>query len=87
VAATCHAPLRYRNWLIDELSRFDAPVDLVGHSLAGGYVLEQTPGDGERHIEQLFSGGAGDRAPRMAGWGHPGAHGRRSRTPPGPGNG
>ncbi len=30
----------YRNWLIDELSRFDAPVDLVGHSLAGGYVLE-----------------------------------------------
>jgi len=94
----------YRDWLIDELSRFDAPVDLVGHSLASGYVLEvamtrpdlirswvgdtiagyepdytwhdlaklwQTPGDGERHIEELFSGDAGDRAGRMVGWGIP----------------
>jgi len=94
----------YRDWLIDELSRFDAPVDLVGHSLAGGYVLEvamsrpdlirswvsdtvagyepdytwhdlaklwQTPGAGERHLEELFSGDAGDRAARMAGWGIP----------------
>ncbi|WP_199191636.1 alpha/beta fold hydrolase [Amycolatopsis sp. CA-126428] len=26
----------YRDWLIDELSRFGAPVDLVGHSLSGG---------------------------------------------------
>src|SRR5690349_18469732 len=30
----------HRDWLVDELSRFDAPVDLVRHSSAGGYVLE-----------------------------------------------
>ncbi|MFD7657953.1 alpha/beta fold hydrolase [Actinosynnema sp. NPDC059797] len=94
----------YRDWLVDELSRFDAPVDLVGHSLSGGYVLEvamtrpdllrswvsdtiggyepdytwheiaklwQTPGDGERHVEELFSGNDRDRARRMVEWGIP----------------
>ncbi|RSN19892.1 alpha/beta hydrolase [Amycolatopsis sp. WAC 01416] len=96
--------LEYRDWLIDELSRFDTPVDLVGHSLSGGYVLEvamtrpgllrswvsdtiggyepdytwheiaklwQTPGIGERHIQELFSGGNRDRARRMVEWGIP----------------
>lgn len=29
----------YRDWLIDELSVFDAPVDLVGHDLGGVHVL------------------------------------------------
>jgi len=71
-----------RSWVSDTVAGYEP--DYTWHDLA---KLWQTPGDGERHIEQLFSGGAGDRAPRMAGWGHPGAHGRRSRTPPGPGNG
>ncbi|MCS7479666.1 alpha/beta fold hydrolase [Umezawaea endophytica] len=30
----------YRIWLIEELSRFDTPVDLVGQSMGGGHVLE-----------------------------------------------
>ena len=29
----------YRSWLVGELSRFDAPVDLVGHDWGGGHVL------------------------------------------------
>jgi len=29
----------YRSWLVDELSQFDAPVDLVGHDWGGGHVL------------------------------------------------
>ncbi|MFF0526823.1 alpha/beta fold hydrolase [Nocardia amikacinitolerans] len=94
----------YRDWLIDELSRFDAPVDIVGHDFGGGYALEvamtrpdllrswasdtiggyepdftwheiaklwQTPGDGERHVEELFSGEAEERAARMVDWGIP----------------
>ncbi|MFK0120852.1 alpha/beta fold hydrolase [Streptomyces sp. NPDC090994] len=94
----------YRDWLIDELSRFEAPVDLVGHDFGGGYVLEvamtrpdllrswvsdtiggyepdftwheiaklwQTPGDGERHVEELFSGTVEERAARMVDWGIP----------------
>lgn len=94
----------YRDWLIDELSRFEAPVDLVGHDFGGGFALEvamarpdllrswvsdtiggyepdftwheiaklwQTPGDGERHVEQLFSGDAEERAARMVEWGIP----------------
>lgn len=94
----------YCDWLVHELSRLDSPVDLIGQSLAGGYVLEvamtrpdlirswvsdtiggyepdytwhdiaqvwQTPGDGERNIEQLFSGTTAERAARMAEWGIP----------------
>lgn len=94
----------YRDWLIDELSRFEAPVDLVGHDFGGGYALEvamsrpdllrswvsdtiggyepdftwheiaklwQTPGDGERHVEELFSGDVKERAARMVDWGIP----------------
>ncbi|WP_434444565.1 alpha/beta fold hydrolase [Lentzea sp. E54] len=94
----------YRDWLIDELSRFDEPVDVVGHDFGGGFILEvamarpdlirswvsdtiggyeadfrwhdiarlwQTPGDGERHVEELFSGDVGQRAARMVGWGIP----------------
>ncbi|MFD4635917.1 alpha/beta fold hydrolase [Lentzea sp. NPDC058436] len=94
----------YRDWLVAELSRMDSPVDLVGHSLAGGFVLEvamtrpdlirswvsdtvagyepdftwhelatlwQSPGDGERHVEELFSGDAGERTARMVEWGLP----------------
>jgi pimeloyl-ACP methyl ester carboxylesterase len=94
----------YRSWLIDELSQFAAPVDLVGHAMGGGHVLEvamarpdlvhswvsdsiggyepdfvwhelaqmwQTPGDGERHLEELFAGDADDRAARMVEWGIP----------------
>ncbi|SES15329.1 Pimeloyl-ACP methyl ester carboxylesterase [Lentzea xinjiangensis] len=94
----------YRDWLVDELSRLDSPVDLVGQSLGGGFVLEvamtrpdlirswvsdtvggyepdytwheiakvwQTPGDGERNVEQLFSGDASERAARMVEWGIP----------------
>jgi pimeloyl-ACP methyl ester carboxylesterase len=30
----------YRDWLIDTLSQFEAPVDLVGHSWGGGFVAE-----------------------------------------------
>lgn len=30
----------YRNWLVGELSRFTAPVDLVGHDWGGGHVTE-----------------------------------------------
>jgi pimeloyl-ACP methyl ester carboxylesterase len=96
--------LDYRDWLIDELSRLGTPVDLVGQSIAGGYVLEvamgrpdllrswvsdtiggyepdfswheiakiwQAPGDGERHLEELFSGDAAERAARMVSWGIP----------------
>jgi pimeloyl-ACP methyl ester carboxylesterase len=29
----------YRDWLIDELTRFAEPVDLVGHDWGGGHVL------------------------------------------------
>jgi pimeloyl-ACP methyl ester carboxylesterase len=29
----------YRGWLIDELTRFGEPVDLVGHDWGGGHVL------------------------------------------------
>jgi len=29
----------YRDWLIGELERFDAPVDLVGHDWGGGHVV------------------------------------------------
>jgi len=31
--------LAYRDWLSDELERFDAPVDLVGHDWGGGHVV------------------------------------------------
>lgn len=94
----------YRDWLIEELSRFDEPVDLVGQSMGGGHVLEvamarpdllrswvsdviggfepdyswhavartwQTPGDGERSLEELFAGDATERAARLVGWGIP----------------
>lgn len=94
----------YRSWLIDELSRFDEPVDLVGHAMGGGHVLEvamarpdlvrswvsdsiagyepdfvwhelaqiwQTPGDGERHLEELFAGSVEERAARVVDWGIP----------------
>lgn len=94
----------YRDWLIDELSRFEAPVDIVGHDFGGGYALEvamarpdllrswvsdtiggygpdftwheiaklwQTPGDGERHVEEIFSGDVEERAARMVDWGIP----------------
>ncbi|GGP44749.1 alpha/beta fold hydrolase [Saccharothrix coeruleofusca] len=30
----------YRDWLVGELSRFEEPVDLVGHDWGGGHVLE-----------------------------------------------
>ncbi|MFI0539745.1 alpha/beta fold hydrolase [Streptomyces sp. WSLK1-3] len=79
--------LDYRDWLIEELSRFEAPVDIVRHDFGGGFALEvamarpdllrswvtdtiggyepdftwheiaklwQTPGDGERHVEEIF---------------------------------
>ncbi|MDT7588617.1 MAG: hypothetical protein QOE32_6167, partial [Pseudonocardiales bacterium] len=29
----------YRDWLIAELEKFDAPVDLVGHDWGGGHVV------------------------------------------------
>lgn len=29
----------YREWLIDELSKFDTPVDLVGHDWGGGHAM------------------------------------------------
>ena len=29
----------YRDWLLDELSQIDEPVDLVGHDWGGGHVL------------------------------------------------
>lgn len=31
--------LDYRDWLEDELTRFDDPVDLVGHDWGGGHVI------------------------------------------------
>jgi pimeloyl-ACP methyl ester carboxylesterase len=31
--------LAYRDWLEDELARFDEPVDLVGHDWGGGHVV------------------------------------------------
>jgi pimeloyl-ACP methyl ester carboxylesterase len=31
--------LAYRDWLEDELKRFDGPVDLVGHDWGGGHVV------------------------------------------------
>ncbi|BBX18646.1 alpha/beta hydrolase [Mycolicibacterium duvalii] len=31
--------LEYRDWLEDELSRIDGPIDLVGHDWGGGHVL------------------------------------------------
>ncbi|PRY41433.1 alpha/beta fold hydrolase [Umezawaea tangerina] len=96
--------LDYRDWLVEELSRFTTPVDLVGHDFGGGYVLEvamarpdllrswvsdtiggyepdftwheiakvwQTPGDGERHLEETFSGDVAARTARMVSWGIP----------------
>ncbi|MBE1573455.1 alpha/beta fold hydrolase [Amycolatopsis roodepoortensis] len=30
----------YRTWLIEELSRFDTPPDVVGHDFGGGFALE-----------------------------------------------
>ncbi|MFE3542739.1 alpha/beta fold hydrolase [Nocardia sp. NPDC059177] len=96
--------LDYRDWLIDELTQLETPVDLVGHDFGGGYVLEvamarpdlvrswvsdtiggyepdftwheiattwQTPGDGERHIEESFSGDTAERTARMVSWGIP----------------
>jgi pimeloyl-ACP methyl ester carboxylesterase len=94
----------YRNWLVDELSRFEAPVHLVGHDWGGGHVAEvamarpdllrswvsdtiggyepdfvwhplaqiwQTPGEGERSIEETFAGDTDERAARMVEWGIP----------------
>ncbi|GAA0682648.1 alpha/beta fold hydrolase [Streptomyces malaysiensis subsp. malaysiensis] len=94
----------YRNWLVDELSRFEAPVHIVGHDWGGGHVAEvamtrpdllrswvsdtiagyepdfvwhplaqtwQTPGEGERAIEEIFAGDADERAARMVEWGIP----------------
>ena len=29
----------YRDWLVAELERFEAPVDLVGHDWGGGHVV------------------------------------------------
>jgi len=29
----------YRTWLIDELSKFETPVDLLGHDFGGGHVM------------------------------------------------
>ncbi|WP_037861425.1 alpha/beta fold hydrolase [Streptomyces sp. NRRL S-340] len=96
--------LGYRDWLIGELSRFEAPVDIVGHDFGGGFATEvamarpdllrswvsdtvggyepdfiwheiaklwQTPGAGERHVEDIFSGDGEERAVRMAAWGVP----------------
>ena len=34
--ATVH---EYRDWLVSELKRFEAPVDLVGHDWGGGHVV------------------------------------------------
>ncbi len=31
--------LAYRDWLENELGRFDDPVDLVGHDWGGGHVI------------------------------------------------
>ena len=94
----------YREWLIGELSRFDAPVDVVGHDWGGGHVMGvamtrpellrtwvsdtagafepdyvwhpaaqiwQTPGEGERNIEEIFGGTVAERAARMVAWGIP----------------
>jgi pimeloyl-ACP methyl ester carboxylesterase len=94
----------YRSWLVDELSRFAAPVHLVGHDWGGGHVAEvamarpdllrswvsdtiggyepdfvwhplaqiwQTPGEGERSIEETFVGDTDERAARMVEWGIP----------------
>lgn len=94
----------YRDWLIEELARFEKPVDVVGHDFGGGFILEvamdrpdlirswvsdtiggyepdftwhdiarvwQTPGEGERHLEETFSGDARERAARMVEWGIP----------------
>jgi pimeloyl-ACP methyl ester carboxylesterase len=94
----------YRSWLVDELSRFEEPVHLVGHDWGGGHVAEvamarpdllrswvsdtiggyepdfvwhplaqtwQTPGEGERSIEETFAGDADERAARMVEWGIP----------------
>ena len=33
--------LAYRDWLEDELARFDEPVDLVGHDWGGGHVVNK----------------------------------------------
>jgi pimeloyl-ACP methyl ester carboxylesterase len=95
----------YRDWLVNELSKFDTPVHLVGHDWGGGHVVGvamsrpdlllswvtdiigafepgyvwheaaqiwQRAGDGERHLEQLFSGSASDKATRMREFGIPG---------------
>lgn len=106
-AATMDA---YSEWLVGELSKFDEPVDVLGHDWGGGHVLNvamirpdllrswisdvvgafepdyvwhpaaqiwQTPGDGEAHIEELFSGSTADRAARMHEMGIPGAAAER----------
>jgi pimeloyl-ACP methyl ester carboxylesterase len=31
--------MRYREWLVEELSEFDQPVDLFGHDFGGGHVI------------------------------------------------
>jgi pimeloyl-ACP methyl ester carboxylesterase len=109
--------LDYRDWLIGELTRLETPVDLVGHSFAGGYVLEaamarpdlvrswvsdtiggyepdytwheiakiwQTPGDGERHIEETFAGDVAERTARMISWGIPSPTAREVALAQGP---
>jgi threonine dehydrogenase-like Zn-dependent dehydrogenase len=54
------------SWVSDSIGGYEP--DFVWHELA---QIWQTPGDGERHLEELFAGDADARAARMVEWGIP----------------
>jgi pimeloyl-ACP methyl ester carboxylesterase len=55
-----------RSWVTDTIGGYEP--DFVWHPLA---QIWQTPGDGERSIEETFAGNADERAARMVEWGIP----------------
>ncbi|WP_043626452.1 alpha/beta hydrolase [Nonomuraea candida] len=55
-----------RSWTSDTIGGYEP--DFTWHEIA---KVWQTPGDGERHIEETFSGDAAERTARMISWGIP----------------
>lgn len=68
----------YRDWLIGELERFDAPVDLVGHDWGGGHAMRATAARPDL-VRRLVTDIAGTADPSYVwhdlaqGWQTPGA--------------
>lgn len=68
-----------RSWVTDIIGAFEP--DYTWHPAA---QIWQTPGDGERHLEQLFGGTVNDREARMNEFGIPGPAARKIAAAQGP---